>query len=516
MAAVADPTIATDVARLGVIMAAASGLQMLDSSTPLTLARIEEETGEDLSVFLPDAVLLSLLQIKSEQHTFDDLGSIAALRAPALLHSNPKMLDEYLKAAIASTNVVLLKELTKPGYFTPDAFDEQLYTVIMDSYSPQCVKLLLAAGANVNYVHPKWDLPMLHAAVCSGHAEYVRLVLEHGANPRVRRFTGKNVWFFAASKSVEIARVLVEYKAPVIQHEDDNSLLEHSDIQYEVLRIILQHNINVNYISPYRHETALFRAVRDALPQNVALLLEHGANTNVRNHYNKTPLHIAAYTCVQCAKLLLSHGAEIDALDDTQTTPLHVAANGHYEQTVLFVEHGANVNSATIGHHETPLYIAVQQQHAHIARYLIEHGATVDAATRQGWTPLFDAAASDVELTRLILDRGHDINHKTRKGRTPILHALGRNLDCFRLLIDRNANLDIVYDTTRSTLLHYAMRVHDSTQYTELLLEAGVDTTIKDTFGNTPLDEARKRHISEIVDLLTRYAQRRKKRRNMA
>ncbi|KAL7470392.1 hypothetical protein ACHAXS_010679 [Conticribra weissflogii] len=61
----------------------------------------------------------------------------------------------------------------------------------------------------------------------------------------------------------------------------------------------------------------------------VKLLLRKGANTNTRDAYGRTPLHIATKMgCVDCIQLLLDHGARTDVQDNEGNTALHIAASG--------------------------------------------------------------------------------------------------------------------------------------------------------------------------------------------
>ena len=58
------------------------------------------------------------------------------------------------------------------------------------------------------------------------------------------------------------------------------------------------------------------------------LLLEQGANPNVRTKGNETPLHLAADNGdTAVAQLLLSQGADVNAKDNYGHTPLWIAKN---------------------------------------------------------------------------------------------------------------------------------------------------------------------------------------------
>ena len=99
-------------------------------------------------------------------------------------------------------------------------------------------------------------------------------------------------------------------------------------------------------------------------PEVVRLLLENGAEVDVRNAVGSTPLHGAAgHREPGAAQLLLSHGADATLRNDLGTTPLHRAARATaYRTMTLLLQHGGDVNAAgeTM---QTPLHLAAESLH---------------------------------------------------------------------------------------------------------------------------------------------------------
>lgn len=93
----------------------------------------------------------------------------------------------------------------------------------------------------------------------------------------------------------------------------------------------------------------LIEAAENGHTRIVKMLLEHGANPNVRsiNPGHRTPLHYACSNFdVGSIKALLARGADINATDDAGWTPLIIAASTTDRETVNFlIEHGADVNA---------------------------------------------------------------------------------------------------------------------------------------------------------------------------
>jgi ankyrin len=102
------------------------------------------------------------------------------------------------------------------------------------------------------------------------------------------------------------------------------------------------------------------------------ILLEHGANPNLRSKVGATPLHDAALTGKrEVVELLLDHGANINATDsESASTPLHYAASfGHLDVVKLLVGRGADVTlRSTAGF--TALQLATRNDFADVAAFL--------------------------------------------------------------------------------------------------------------------------------------------------
>jgi uncharacterized protein len=115
-----------------------------------------------------------------------------------------------------------------------------------------------------------------------------------------------------------------------------------------------------------------FGAVRAA-----EFLLAKGADPNLaaRNQMKVTAMHAAVATrdvanAERLVRLLLEHGAQPNVKQDASLTPLHhAAAKGHTELARVLVEHGADPESpADDG--KTPLDLARENGHAEVVELL--------------------------------------------------------------------------------------------------------------------------------------------------
>ncbi|KAJ3117996.1 hypothetical protein HDU96_004450 [Phlyctochytrium bullatum] len=205
------------------------------------------------------------------------------------------------------------------------------------------------------------------------------------------------------------------------------------------------HVIYVGNLNDEDHSPPLCDASRNGHADVITVLLRLGANVNVVEKGEMSPLHLSALNNhVECIRLLLDEGAEIDSREENQWTPLHEAADsGHFECIPLLLDRGANIESKT-GKQSTPLQLAVQNGYVECARLLLDRGAEIEKTESDKWAALhFSAQDGHLECIRLLLDRGADIESKTEKESTPLhLAALNGHVECIRFLLDRGADVD--------------------------------------------------------------------------
>jgi ankyrin repeat protein len=142
-------------------------------------------------------------------------------------------------------------------------------------------------------------------------------------------------------------------------------------------------------------------------------LINHGADTNVRNKGSNTPLHSAAiYRQLEASRILLQHNADVGARDNSGQTPLHDASNFDCPDVArLLLDYGADVN-ARDKDGSTPLHLTPRREEwvkrmykgrFAMARLLLEHGADIRAEDNKGRTALQVATEDeDEEMMQLL------------------------------------------------------------------------------------------------------------------
>ena len=191
------------------------------------------------------------------------------------------------------------------------------------------------------------------------------------------------------------------------------------------------------------------------------VLIEHAADVNAKDQFGHTVLHEAALDGEEMwARLLVEHRADVNAKDEKGNTALTMAARrqrdgpllkyvpahrGHVEVARLLVEHRADMNAKNmLGCQALILALAGRLGQADLARLLVERGADVHAKDEDGRTALILAAQGGEEIcARLLVEHGADVNAKDKDGRTAMKFAVQNG--CVKVagfLAEKGAALD--------------------------------------------------------------------------
>jgi ankyrin repeat protein len=233
------------------------------------------------------------------------------------------------------------------------------------------VKILLQAGASAT-VYSKGDLlsefenpPALLAAVYKGHKDIVAYMVDHGSNiniyeecfvtrHRQSNYRGTPLTLAFRRGNMEIAQLLIEKGADP--------------------------NIRDSF-----GETALMYAAGSGKMDMVTALLEKGADPNIKNNNGWSALWYAVRN-KNMVTALLEKGADPNSRDNDGWTALIFAANhGIMDMVKLLVENGANVNLRA-NNGSTALSLAYDKGEMDIYRYLKEQGA-IEFEPKQAATP---------------------------------------------------------------------------------------------------------------------------------
>lgn len=306
---------------------------------------------------------------------------------------------------------------------------------------------LIEWGADVNQ-ELEFGTPICYAAR-NGLTPVIKALLDKGVDVntswRHDRRTGTPLSEACKNRHTEATVKLIECGADINRSCDDGRYPLHIAAANELLPVIealFVHGANVNQVEHSSGDTALLLACDKKHTEAVALLINLGAQLDQPNKKGSFPLYVAVKNnAIDIVKLLLKAGAYINQ-SCTGTTPFMLAANlGHLEIELLLIEFNADVK--LISHHDTfPLYEAVKNNDAGIARQLIEAGADINQSY-EGTTPLMLAAELGyLEIAQLLIAFNADVRLTNTYGRTALhIAASCGQLDIVKLLFKQKAYL---------------------------------------------------------------------------
>ena len=137
------------------------------------------------------------------------------------------------------------------------------------------------------------------------------------------------------------------------------------------------------------------------------LLSVDGISIDILNIEGKTPLYDAISTInIDMVNTLLVRGANINVQDYEESTPLHFAAKfGTKEMVELLLRNDLTTINEVDMDEKTPLYYAISSNNFEMVNILIENGSNINIQDLNGNTPLHLATSiteNDTEIIRII------------------------------------------------------------------------------------------------------------------
>ena len=238
----------------------------------------------------------------------------------------------------------------------------------------EIAKMLIAAGAKVNSPDANKISPLL-MAITNNQADAADLLIQNGAEINVADFWGRTpLWAAVEMRDIEYSRGG--------EHNVDRDRL------LQLVHTLLDHGANPNArtaeVPPTRRflmglgdlswvdftgQTPFLRAALSGDVAVMKLLLEKGADPNIKTFAGTTPLMAAAGINWVTAQTFT---------EDTKT---------QIEAIRLCLDKGGDINAAnSMG--LTPVFGAANRGADDILGFLVEHGARLDIKDKEGRTPM--------------------------------------------------------------------------------------------------------------------------------
>ncbi len=235
----------------------------------------------------------------------------------------------------------------------------------------------------------------------------------------------------------------------------------------------------------------------------VKLLLEHGANTNMKSRVNGFTSLLAAVhnENVGSAELLLKYGANVNATTNDGVCALAIAASRlNPDMVKLLLEHKAQTNNCRDATGQTPLIDAVDAEPSLAPIYSLRGNPEEARAALENVAPTLVRARM---VTKVLLAHGADVNVSDQNGRSPLSLAVAHGDD--KVVIDlliAGANPNVI-DKSRggATPLILASQARN-VLIASVLLKHGARTSVRDQFGKSALDYARISGSPKMVEII--------------
>ncbi|WP_188153322.1 ankyrin repeat domain-containing protein [Wolbachia endosymbiont of Pentalonia nigronervosa] len=241
----------------------------------------------------------------------------------------------------------------------------------------------------------------------------------------------------------------------------------------------------------------IFDAVESGCLGLVRYLVDKGIDINTRGSYGSTLLHLAALNGkLEIVRYLVERGANLSFSDDSGKIPLEVA---HDKSIIDFLKQARRrLNEGLIS--------VTREGNFYLVKELIEKGADINIESNKkcesGWTLLHIATYyNHLNVVQYLVEKGANFNAKDSSyyGYIPMHYAAERgHLDILKYFINEGAYINTEGERGW-TLLHIAT-YYNHLNVVQYLVEKGANFNAKDSYyGYTPMHYAAERGHLDIL-----------------
>jgi ankyrin repeat protein len=295
--------------------------------------------------------------------------------------------------------------------------------------SPEIIRLLVEHGADIN-AQTRYGSTALGEAARCGSMDALRTLLELGADPNL----GAPVLeALGCGEPLERVKLLVEHGAdPKAQTKHGGWTLLHVAADrgnQEVMQFALDAGIDVN-VRDKDGRTPLWRAAHeDGIGRATwSFLVDRDADVWIED---KEHLNIIDWAELLSVWDVWPGPIPADLREKAAARNIHTAAiHGDVEKVRAFLDRGVSPNDRHPRDGKRPLHWAVRMGHLDVVKLLVERGADINAREENGDTPLHKAVHRygmvhpvGPDVVRFLLDSGAHVNARNRRGETPLYWA---------------------------------------------------------------------------------------------
>lgn len=177
----------------------------------------------------------------------------------------------------------------------------------------------------------------------------------------------------------------------------------------------------------------------------IKAFIAQGEKPDVRDAHGRTPLHVAVYSGHhEAMRALTAAGANPNALENDRYDIVTIAAVANDVPTLkVALSLGASAKNITSRYDGTALIAAAHLGHAEVVRLLIRSGAPLDHVNNLGWTALIesivlgDGGSRHRDTLKALVEAGANVNLADRNGQTPLSLVRSRGYKEMVLILQR-------------------------------------------------------------------------------
>ncbi len=264
-------------------------------------------------------------------------------------------LDLQLVIASSKGDLEKVKSLLKQGADINTVY-EIGNTVLMNTISMnqlEVAKFLINEGADLS-IKNNHNLTPLMLASRKGNLEIVKLLVKAGADVHAKDEYGQTALTLSAGYGhKEVATFLIKSGADI---KDDSaykalqSAVFSKDTEY--VKLLVDAGVNINIVPDDESSTPLMWASGEGSFYIVKVLVEGGADVNLKNKYGYTALIVGSSSIegidenMDVIRYLVKQGADIHALSNDNVTALMFASqSGNLAAVSFYISKGADMNA---------------------------------------------------------------------------------------------------------------------------------------------------------------------------
>ena len=311
-------------------------------------------------------------------------------------------------------------------------------------------KILLKNGMDINSINNLGQTPIIKAILYEYTSEqkkrnYIKLLLDKKANVNLRDNNNKTAFIISKENGYNtISELLLQHGATEENYKLDPKSLITALInnEYDRAKEMINNNIEINFIQG--DFSPLMCSINNI--EIMKLLLEKGADVNLKNKSNMTALTIAVISNKQNAvKILLENNADVNVVSNlNDQTPLMFALqNKNLPIIKMLKEKDVDIH-AKDSYGNTALMNAITLNSVNMkeVKFLIANTDQINMFNNLGMSPLFKAIGLDhIDLVKYLLKNGADIHLKNYRGVTvlDVAKKTKNNPEMIKLLNDFGA-----------------------------------------------------------------------------